>query len=269
MTQFVTTPDGAQIAYERHGEGPPVILVSGAFGYRALTPHLPELGAALAERGVSLVAYDRPGRGESRAEPPHTLDGDLAALAALIEEIGGSATLLGASSGAVIALAAAARGLPLDALVLWEPPLGMELGADAAQKDAELREVAARGDDDATARAFLSLHLPPEWLEQATAGPQWPLQASTAQSLLVDTEVVTWAQSAPHDELFGGVSVPTLVLVGEETLPLMEPAAQSIVRTIPHATLRRLPVSALHAWDPDALVDAVATVVGDARPERR
>jgi hypothetical protein len=45
----VTSKDGTTIAFDRLGDGPPVILVGGAFSYRAF-PQLAELAELLADR---------------------------------------------------------------------------------------------------------------------------------------------------------------------------------------------------------------------------
>ena len=65
--------DGTQIAYDRYDppEGaaagvPPVIFVAAAMQFRAFAPGTGELAAAVAARGVSVLVYDRRGRGESR-----------------------------------------------------------------------------------------------------------------------------------------------------------------------------------------------------------
>lgn len=59
----VTSRDGTAIAYDRAGEGYPLILVDGAFCSRAFGP-MPKLAPLLADRCTDL-AYDRRGRGDS------------------------------------------------------------------------------------------------------------------------------------------------------------------------------------------------------------
>ncbi|GGK15872.1 hypothetical protein GCM10011583_54690 [Streptomyces camponoticapitis] len=46
-------------------------------------------------------------------------------IAALIEHSGGSASVFGSSSGAVLALRAAATGLNIERLALYEPPFAV------------------------------------------------------------------------------------------------------------------------------------------------
>ena len=37
MTEFVTSKDGTRIAYDRLGQGPPLVIVNGALGMRSLS----------------------------------------------------------------------------------------------------------------------------------------------------------------------------------------------------------------------------------------
>ncbi|TXS11960.1 alpha/beta hydrolase, partial [Streptomyces sp. adm13(2018)] len=65
----VVSRDGTPIAYERYGEGPPLVLVSGALG--TAEGERP-LGGLLARR-FSVVAYDRRGRGGSGEGGPYAV----------------------------------------------------------------------------------------------------------------------------------------------------------------------------------------------------
>src|SRR5688572_15000386 len=112
--------DGTAIAYETSGHGPPLILVDGALCYREMGPSR-AVAKALSER-FTVITYDRRGRGESGDTAPYFVERELEDLEALIAAAGGSAYVCGFSSGAVLALDAAARGLPISALALYEPP---------------------------------------------------------------------------------------------------------------------------------------------------
>ena len=73
------------IAFDRLGEGPPVILVLGAFNTR-------ETGAPLAEalaRTHTVINYDRRGRGDSGDSAPYAVEREIEDLDALIHEVGG------------------------------------------------------------------------------------------------------------------------------------------------------------------------------------
>src|ERR1041385_2827660 len=114
----VFSEDGTAIAFERFGEGPPLILVVGAFNDRST-------GAPLAARLAAhhtVFTYDRRGRGDSGDTAPYAVDREVDDLAVVIAETGGAAAVFGYSSGAILALHAAARGLGITGLALYEPP---------------------------------------------------------------------------------------------------------------------------------------------------
>ena len=112
----ITSSDGTTISYDRSGDGPPVIVVLGAFNTRETGA---PLAAHLAAR-FTVVNYDRRGRGASTDTMPYAVDREIDDLAALISTTG-SAAVFGYSSGAALAIRAAARGLPITKLALYDP----------------------------------------------------------------------------------------------------------------------------------------------------
>jgi pimeloyl-ACP methyl ester carboxylesterase len=116
--QTVQSADGTTIAFDRTGDGPPLLLADGALVDRSAVS---SLAAALAGK-FTTYAYDRRGRGDSGDTSPHAVEREIEDLDALITAAGGSALVLGHSSGAVLALRAAAQGLPISRLVVYEPP---------------------------------------------------------------------------------------------------------------------------------------------------
>src|ERR1700755_1481848 len=98
----LTSADGTMIAYERAGDGPPVILVDGALCHRGSGPARP-LAKALADQ-FTVYTYDRRGRGESGDTAPYAVEREIEDLQALVEEGGGTVAVYGISSGAALAL---------------------------------------------------------------------------------------------------------------------------------------------------------------------
>src|SRR5260221_11997268 len=111
--------DGTRIAFEQSGAGPAIILVLGAFNDHATGAPL----SRFLEPHFSVFNYDRRGRGNSGDTAPYAVEREIEDLEALITEAGGSADMFGYSSGAVLALKAAAAGLAIHKLALYEPPL--------------------------------------------------------------------------------------------------------------------------------------------------
>ena len=106
----VKSKDDTTIAFDRSGEGPVLILVDGALQHRAIDPSTVQLGSLLAP-SFTVYHYDRRGRGDSGDKLPYAVEREVEDLDALINEAGGSAFVFGMSSGAVLALDAAASGL--------------------------------------------------------------------------------------------------------------------------------------------------------------
>src|SRR5919106_7071022 len=113
-----TSRDGTSIAYDRQGSGPALILVGGGLDDGA--ENVP-LAAELA-RSFTVYNYARRGRGDSGDTQPYALEREIEDLQALVAEAGGSAHLYGVSSGGALAIEAAAAGLAIDRLAVYEVP---------------------------------------------------------------------------------------------------------------------------------------------------
>jgi pimeloyl-ACP methyl ester carboxylesterase len=94
--------DGTAIAFDRLGEGQPLILVDGALCSRAFGP-MPALAPLLA-RHFAVYTYDRRGRNDSGDTLPYGVEREIDDLASMIDVAGGSACVYGISSGAALAL---------------------------------------------------------------------------------------------------------------------------------------------------------------------
>jgi pimeloyl-ACP methyl ester carboxylesterase len=258
MTEFITTSRGDRVAFDRRGTGPALVFIAGAGPYRAIDQVTTATAELAASQGITTIVYDRLGRGESVVDGRIDLDRELDAVAAIIDVAGGHAVLCGHSSGCSIALAAAARGLPVDGLALWEAPLGPQDGGARQWADEVDRRITA-GDLEG-AQLYYMKDMPPEFLEGVRHSPMWAGMVAQVGSLRPDGESLAWAESAPHAELFAGIRVPVEALVGEQTYPIMTAAADSIVAAIPGATQKRMP-GANHSWDPGPMAAELVALV--------
>ena len=141
---FATSADGTEIAFDRLGDGPPLVLIGGLFCTRARTAELAHAIARRLDGQLSVMNYDRRGRGDSGDIAPYAVEREIDDLRALIDATGGSAAVYGHSSGAGLALHAAAHGVPITHLVLHEPPFG----PDDADTVAAARHLADRSGRD-------------------------------------------------------------------------------------------------------------------------
>jgi pimeloyl-ACP methyl ester carboxylesterase len=258
MTEFVTTIAGDSVGYDRLGTGPTLIFVAGAGPHRGSDPLTSATAALVADHGITPVVYDRLGRGASQVEGTIDLARELAAIRALIEATGGSAVLCGHSSGGTIALAAAASGLPVTGLVLWEAPIGGISGGAGAWAE-EVARLTAAGDFDG-AQSYYMKDMPPEWLEGARNSPIWPSMLAQVPSLGPDADSLAWAESAPLAELLADVRIPVEVLYGAEAMPIMRQAADRIVAAVPRAKQKSL-AGQNHAWEASAMADELVRFV--------
>ena len=110
--------DGTRIAYDKTGQGPALILVAGAFQDRMA---MGAYARPLSEH-FTIYNYDRRGRGESGDIQPYAIQREIEDIDALVQEAGGSAYVFGGSSGGVLTLDAAAHGLNITKLAVYEPP---------------------------------------------------------------------------------------------------------------------------------------------------
>ena len=178
-----TSRDGTTIAFDRSGDGPPVILVCGQSTTRSSNAAL----AALLAPDFTVLNYDRRGRGDSGDTLPYEVEREVDDIEALVSEAGGSAFVCGFSSGAVLALEAAASGLAIDKLALWEPPFDPEEDRrpplDLAQRYEEMIAEGRRGD---VIEYFMAnvVGLPQEFVAQARSGPYWQAQEALAHTLV-------------------------------------------------------------------------------------
>ena len=95
--------DGTTIAYDRHGEGTPVILVGAAFPHRAFDPSAVRVAELLAAGRLSDLHSVRRGRGESGDTEPYGVEHEIEDVDAMIDAAGGAAALYGSSSGGCLA----------------------------------------------------------------------------------------------------------------------------------------------------------------------
>jgi pimeloyl-ACP methyl ester carboxylesterase len=251
----LTTSAGDRVGYDLLGEGPAVVFVAGAGPWRAIDPVTTETARLLAERGVRTVVHDRVGRGESFVAGPVPLEREVAAIEALVAVAGGEAVLCGHSSGCSIALYAAVHGVPVTGLALWEAPLAPP-GSGAVEWAAQVDEHLDAGDLDGALTAYMR-DMPPEILDAVRAVPAMVDQAG---SMRADAQSLVWAESAPHAELFGHLTVPVLAMVGEQTYDVMVPAAKSVAAAVPGGRWTRLP-GAGHGWEPGPMADELAAFV--------
>jgi pimeloyl-ACP methyl ester carboxylesterase len=229
--ETTTSADGTRIAYERAGSGPAIVFVPGVFNDHTRCALL----AGELEPDHTVITYDRRGRGQSTDTAPYAIEREVDDLAALIAVAGGQATVFGYSSGAILALKAAADGTPISHLALFEPPFAFD-GGRAADLPARLADLVAQGRPGDAVALFQTeqIGLPAEMVAQIRESPMWPALEGMAQSMLYDATITN--ELAVPTPAMTAVAAPTLILSGAETWPALAAAADGLAAAMPDAT---------------------------------
>lgn len=245
----VVSKDGTEIAYETTGTGPVVILTgAGIVGRSEYAP----LAEPLSERHT-VYLYDRRGRGESGNVLPYDQEREVEDIAAIVEvargtDAGEPVCLLGISSGGALVLEAAAAGVPVDRVVVYEVPYcATEDTARRWQDYVEGLWVAlAEGREGDALELFMRFSGANDALvASARNSPNWAGLAGTAH--LLAYEAASTGDGAPPVARLATISQPTLVLtgsvpanarlgMGEMPPDFYQRASAAIVDAVPGAT---------------------------------
>lgn len=253
----VISRDGTRIAFDRSGEGPALVLVGGALQHRAIDPSTARLAELLAPR-LTVVRYDRRGRGDSGDTTPYAVERELEDLDALIRDAGGSAFVFGMSSGAILALDAAARGSAITRLALYEPPFIVDdtrppVPADYTER---LTELLAGGRPGDAVELFMTeaVGVSSPTVASMRPSPFWPALEGVAHTLPYD-DAITSATLSGRPLPAGRwttVTAPTLVIDGDASPAWARNAVQALVDVLPDARRRTLE-GQTHQVDPEVL----------------
>ena len=247
MTEYVTSKDGTRIAYDKLGSGPPLVIVNGALSVRSFV-FARKLAEELA-KSFTVYNYDRRGRGDSAEHASSTLAKEVEDLAAVCKAAGGKPFVVGQSSGAALALEAAAAGVPMAGLYAYEPPYVRVHGPDAIDPEYEAKVAAlvAAGDRDGAVSCFMrAVGVPGFGVAIMRLMPMWKVMRTVAHTLPYDAEAM--AGFRPPARL-GAIKVPTTVGAGERTTPSLKAAARAAADAVPKARHELVPRSG-HAVKP-------------------
>jgi pimeloyl-ACP methyl ester carboxylesterase len=255
--QSVTSKDGTKIAYDKFGGGPAVILVAGATGTRAGWGQKPALEDLLAEH-FTVINYDRRGRGDSTNTLPYAVEREVEDIAALIEAVGGKACLYGISSGACLAMEAAARlGSRVVKLAMYEAPYDEGPGAAEAWHEycAKLDNLIPAGKNGDAIELFMRfVGAPEEMIAGMKHSPAWAGLEAVAPTLRYDAACMGPDRKVPTGTA-ARVVAEALVMDGAASLqfmPFMRASAEKLARAMPHAE-RKTIAGQNHAVEPKAL----------------
>lgn len=253
---YVTSKDGTQIAYEKSGQGAPLIVVDGALCYRDFGPA--RSMAKLLEPHFTVYIYDRRGRGESGNSQSYAVEREVEDIEALIDLAGGAAYVFGMSSGAVLALETAHR-LPqkVKKLVVYEAPFIVDDShaprpADVVAKMQGFVDADRRGE---AVKFFMRIvGTPAPFIFLMSWMPMWSKLKEVAHTLPYDLTILgdTGAGKPLPKNRWSQVAMPTLVADGGKSPTYMRNGQKALAQVLPSADYRTLP-GQTHMLKPEAI----------------
>lgn len=183
--------------------------------------------------------YDRRGRGASTDTAPYAVEREVEDLAALVDVAGGSAFVYGFSSGALLALHAAAAGLAIPKLALLEPPIATDQDrpAQAAFTAHIAQLLAADRREGLVTHVLTSIGVPDEVIAGMRESESWRAMLAVAHTMVYDSTI---SESTSLSQL-ASVTTPTLVLDSQTSTDDLTGMAATVAQALPHATHRSLP----------------------------
>jgi pimeloyl-ACP methyl ester carboxylesterase len=244
--QVAISADGTEIVGRVRGQGPPLVLVHGAFGdgevaYKALVPHL-------ADRFTCYTPSTR-GRGLSGDNPDHSPPRLQEDVTAFVDSIGEPVCLVGWSGSGAWVLGAADHSDSVAAVTIYEPVvIGVGGEDDIAHFGAAMQQVGAAAADG---RILDAVHtfLPGfctdneiAALEETPFDEQWTGGIPALLRFLQQDTSYEGPRSTDAEAL-GQLATPVLLLRGEQTLlgTFFADVERYVAQHLVNAYVRELP----------------------------
>jgi pimeloyl-ACP methyl ester carboxylesterase len=227
--ETVTSADGTRIAYERHGSGPPLILLHGGSAPQYWKPIVPRFAD-----DYTVVVPHRRGVGASEDSKEYSLDRGVEDVRAVIDAVDGDPILFGHSFGGLLAIETA-RFAPLAKLIAYEP--AVLVGDYRKQADLAARMQARL--DDGDERAAMKFYIGEvmhggetddldSWLED---WPPWPEIVGLAENIVRINRTIERYRLPESLE----IDTPTLLLTGTEGPPHLKDGIRAVRAAIPNS----------------------------------
>ena len=266
MQDIVRSSDEVPIACERSGDGPPLIIVDGAIAYREVGPS-GKLAKELSHR-FTVYRYDRRGRGQSGDASTYSIQREIDDIQALTAQAGAPVSLLGISSGAVLALDAANRGLALTKVVAYEAPFIVDDSRTPAQADyrEQLERLIQENRPGDAVKLFMRfVGLPRFLIATMPLFPAWKKLKAAAPTLVYDATVMEGTQAGrplPAGR-WAAAGLPVLVADGTKSPTWLHRASDAVAAILPNATRRSID-GADHMVQAGRVAPVVASFLADS-----
>jgi pimeloyl-ACP methyl ester carboxylesterase len=195
------------------------------------------------EPHVTVHAMDRRGRGASGDAPDYDLAREYEDVAAVVDEVaeasGTPVNLYGHSHGGIVAFGAATLTSNVRKLVLYEgwPVPNPAVFALPAEVEERMEALLAGGARDAVVETlFRELELmSDEDMNAFKAAPSWPGRVAAAHTITREVRAETGARLDP--ELAGRITVPVLLLTGEDSSDPSKADIEAVAAALPDARI--------------------------------
>ncbi|WP_318569952.1 alpha/beta hydrolase [Salinigranum marinum] len=235
---MVTTQstDGSEIAYERHGDGQPLIFLHGGMAPRQywnpVLPHFEEYAAVIPQRpGFGTCLDDL-----ETTSADDVLNRETQYVRTLVDLVDGEPILFGHSFGALTAVESATDAA-VGAVIAYEPavlPDDYRTRADLADRMAALVE---DGERQEAVKRYVEQVLHPHGIDDLDAWlaewPVWPDCVELAEEVVRMNRAVEQYQLPETLD----VTAPVLVMTGTDGPDFLRESARGVHEALPHSRL--------------------------------
>jgi pimeloyl-ACP methyl ester carboxylesterase len=236
--ETIRSSDGTTIAYQRSGQGTPLVLVHGATAdHTRWAPVLP-----MFEQSFTVYAVDRRGRGGSGDTEPYAVEREVEDIVAVVNSIAEPVFLLGHSNEAIFSLEAACRTTYVRKLVLYEPPIPIPPGVKLYPSEmmSRIQVLLDRGDREGALTTFMRdvVRTPSYEMERLRSAPNWSARVTAAYTIPREMSGVNEYVFEPTR--FRDLRTPALLLLGEESPAFFKRAIEAVNAALPESQVRIL-----------------------------
>lgn len=244
--KHVRSKDGTPIAYERRGNGPPLVLVHGAANdHTRWASILPELG-----KYFTVYTIDRRGRGQSGDAETYAIEREYEDVVAVVKTIVNPVNLLGHSYGALCCLEASLKTSNLQKLILYEPPIPTDpRGKNCADALTRMKSCLTMEKNEEALLIFLQeiVGVEEDEVAKLKSLPSWNARINAAHTIPREEESAV--SYTLHPERFTQMETPTLLLLGGNSPLFFRTATETLKKSISNSILRIIPGQGHSAMD--------------------
>ncbi len=232
VIETVSSADGTTIAFEKSGDGPPVVVLGGGLNDKAMFATLAELLSGQ----FTVFNYDRRGRGDSGDGDPeqYSIDREVEDLAAVLDAAGESSSVFANCTGGMIAIRAATQGVPMARLALYEPPYSAPKTPDGVMRRVKNLVAEGRRGEAVTLFQKQVVRFSDEMVEKFKKHPAWEAFEALAPTIVYDGVITDEHGSIPFG-LLRQVTAATLVISGSASPPWIQESCETLSEGIPLA----------------------------------